>query len=588
MDGTTPSNAITGRSYWLSSGTSAIGGGSYTWTTNGIPTNWGNSNYVPPTRVFLLSFTNEAKQSYQLNNCPPSFAYTSGGQTEEPSNTYISDFNEFTGSLSSMDYFGAILYPVVGTNAGGFDSEAQNMLLQSYAAINPLSEIIGTDFETAITTPSYTATGCGSSLQSIFSGGNVTNPYYNNNGVNRTLSQYGWNGVFNKNNQPSGALNFTDVEFANDINGILDASGGLSEANVVSSYTNGVLTIRGFQSSTIDFSITDDDCILMETNGSGGTGGSGTSGSSGSSGTSGIAGSSGPAGTSGTSGTSGVAGSSGPAGTSGSSGSSGTSGVAGSSGPAGTSGSSGTSGTSGVAGSSGPAGTSGSSGTSGTSGVAGSSGTSGTSSTGGTTSVIASSSGGLAVTTANNQAVISLDICSNLDEDDNIQNGDFLAFCDIDAAPSSREKKVSLENLRRLEDSFSATNNFSGTIITLISDEANGISVGSGVAISRVTAGRVLLARSIISSTQVPCIGIAVTAANKANDPIDILLMGVAEYQSYPFTSSDIGKQVFLNTTQGTFSVIAPSVPGQQIQVVGVVLGADKMLFNPSFDYITI
>ena len=194
----------------------------------------------------------------------------------------------------------------------------------------------------------------------------------------------------------------------------------------------------------------------------------------------------------------------------------------------------------------------------------------------------------MAVTTANNQAVISLDICSNLDEDDNIQNGDFLAFCDIDAAPSSREKKVSLENLRRLEDSFSATNNFSGTIITLISDEANGISVGSGVAISRVTAGRVLLARSIISSTQVPCIGIAVTAANKANDPIDILLMGVAEYQSYPFTSSDIGKQVFLNTTQGTFSVIAPSVPGQQIQVVGVVLGVDKMLFNPSFDYITI
>ena len=31
--------------------------------------------------------------------------------------------------------------------------------------------------------------------------------------------------------------------------------------------------------------------------------------------------------------------------------------------------------------------------------------------------------------------------------DDNIQNGDFLAFCDIDAAPSSREKKVSIENL---------------------------------------------------------------------------------------------------------------------------------------------
>ena len=55
-----------------------------------------------------------------------------------------------------------------------------------------------------------------------------------------------WNGVFDKNNQPSGALNFTSVEFANDINSILDASGGLSEANVVSSYTNGVLNYKRF------------------------------------------------------------------------------------------------------------------------------------------------------------------------------------------------------------------------------------------------------------------------------------------------------------------------------------------------------
>ena len=35
-----------------------------------------------------------------------------------------------------MDYFGAILYPVVGSNSGKLDSEAQNMLLHSYAAIN--------------------------------------------------------------------------------------------------------------------------------------------------------------------------------------------------------------------------------------------------------------------------------------------------------------------------------------------------------------------------------------------------------------------------------------------------------------------
>ena len=89
----------------------------------------GNSNYVPPTRVFLLSFTNEASTSYQTNLCPPSLS----GQ---PKSIYNSDLATFISNQSSMDYFGAILYPVVGANSGTLDSEAQNMLLHSYAAIN--------------------------------------------------------------------------------------------------------------------------------------------------------------------------------------------------------------------------------------------------------------------------------------------------------------------------------------------------------------------------------------------------------------------------------------------------------------------
>ena len=83
--------------------------------------------------------------------------------------------------------------------------------------------------------------------------------------------------------------------------------------------------------------------------------------------------------------------------------------------------------------------------------------------------------------------------------------------------------------------------------------------------------------------------GVTVTAASKANDPIDVLLIGVAEFSTFPFTSSDVGKQVYLGTNNaGDFQLTAPTVLGQQIQVVGVVLDADKMLFNPSYDYITI
>ena len=84
------------------------------------------------------------------------------------------------------------------------------------------------------------------------------NPYFSNS---KGLSPYNWYGIYNKRTNSSGNLNFTSAEFASDINDVLDDS-GLSEANVVSSYIDGVLTIRGFQSNTIDFSITDEDCIL--------------------------------------------------------------------------------------------------------------------------------------------------------------------------------------------------------------------------------------------------------------------------------------------------------------------------------------
>ena len=185
---------------WIPSGTSTIGGVDYSWTTDGNPTDWFTDDYVPPTRVFLLSFTNESYPSYQRNSSTPAL-------TGEPTSDYNSDLTTFISNQSSMEYFGAILYPVIGSNSGALNIETQNMILHSYAVINDIATIAGTDFETAISTATYTGvpTTTGAvALSSIFSGGNVTNPYYSATPANnKTLSQYGWNGVFNKNNQTS-------------------------------------------------------------------------------------------------------------------------------------------------------------------------------------------------------------------------------------------------------------------------------------------------------------------------------------------------------------------------------------------------
>ena len=132
------------------------------------------------------------------------------------------------------------------------------------------------------------------------------------------------------------------------------------------------LRIKGLTAGT-----TENDVLVVDSDGLivtrsdlaiGGTGSDGTSGTSGSSGSSGNTGGSG---TSGSSGSSGVNGSTGGTGTSGTSGSSGSSGVNGSTGGTGTSGTSGSSGSSGLNGSTGGTGTSGSSGTNGTSGTSG-------------------------------------------------------------------------------------------------------------------------------------------------------------------------------------------------------------------------
>ena len=67
------------------------------------------------------------------------------------------------------------------------------------------------------------------------------------------------------------------------------------------------------------------------------------------------------------------------------------------------------------------------------------------------------------------------------------------------------------------------------------------------------------------------------------------VLLCIAYYTLFPFTSADEGKVVYLSAGQsGDLTVTAPSGPSQKVQVVGIVISTDKILFNPSYNIITV
>jgi len=160
-----------------------------------------------------------------------------------------------------------------------------------------------------------------------------------------------------------------------------------------------------------------------------------------------------------------------------------------------------------------------------------------------------------------------------------VQNDDYIAMSDTSASDAS--KKVRVEDLRKLESVLLPTNDFSGTIVRLTANET--IAIGDALALSKSVAGRVVKARSITNSLLVPCMGIATTAASSGGS-IDVLISGIANYTVFPFTSADEGKVVYLGTSLGDFTVTAPSTGGQQVQVVGIVITTDQILFNPSYN----
>jgi len=154
-----------------------------------------------------------------------------------------------------MNFFSGIIYPLFDTTTS---SPTQlSFLIHAYAVLKAPSDIDLAEFE-ILTGPNY---------DSSFNTLGTTNRYSDYLGENIGLSQYNWNGVLNKRTDSNGILTFTPAEFENDINNILESSGSESNtADLIDSYTNDVLTLRGLKSSTIDFNVDDSGCLVMEVN----------------------------------------------------------------------------------------------------------------------------------------------------------------------------------------------------------------------------------------------------------------------------------------------------------------------------------
>jgi hypothetical protein len=218
------------------------------WVTDNTPPNWDNLNWISPNEIFLISFVNESNSDYHGGSTP----YLSG----EPYSLYNTHFSNFKADYAQMNFFSGIIYPLFDTTTS---SPTQlSFLIHAYCVLKAPGAIDLAEFE-ILTGPNY---------DSSFDTLGTTNPYSDYLGENIGLTQYNWGGVLNKRTDSLGILTFTPAEFENDINNILESSGSeLNTADLIDSYTNDVLTLRGLKSSTIDFNVDAFGCLGMEVNG---------------------------------------------------------------------------------------------------------------------------------------------------------------------------------------------------------------------------------------------------------------------------------------------------------------------------------
>ena len=199
-------------------------------------------------------------------------------------------------------------------------------------------------------------------------------------------------------------------------------------------------------------------------------------------------------------------------------------------------------------------------------------GSSGVSSITGSTGIDASSSTGAVSLT------LDLNELTLVTPTTGLKNTDQVAIVDGTAS-----RKVKLDDIRKL-DTGTSTNTASGTIIAMVAAET--ITVGDALYMTS-TEGRVGVAHANNGSNDPPCMGIAVNAATNGQT-LDVLIHGIADFSVFPLWT--VGAVVYLSDSVsgggGLVSTTAPNDNGDTVQVLGIAMGPDKMLFNPSYNTI--
>ena len=85
--------------------------------------------------------------------------------------------------------------------------------------------------------------------------------------------------------------------------------------------------------------------------------------------------------------------------------------------------------------------------------------------------------------------------------------------------------------------------------------------------------------------TTMPAIALATCATTDGN-PFEFLLRGFMRHDTWAWT---IGGLLYIDrTTAGALTQTAPATTGDQVQVVGIAITADIILFHPSYELVEI
>lgn len=87
---------------------------------------------------------------------------------------------------------------------------------------------------------------------------------------------------------------------------------------------------------------------------------------------------------------------------------------------------------------------------------------------------------------------------------------------------------------------------------------------------------------NIASSAAMPAAAMAIaTIADDASG--ELLVMGTARDDTWTWTG---GQKIYVSTTAGGLTSTAPNTSGDTVQIVGIALDADTIIFNPDYTYI--